>query len=116
MITEKAGSNCPNSAMPSLPPHRHSGESRNDDTGGIHTLANLSSGRRGTAPAGDGGLGELDRIQPRVVRFVGFCGGGPYIPRYGPDLPSEAASLAGQFNTKRIGLSLDVLLMRPMKA
>ena len=34
----------------------------------------------------------------------------------GPDLPSEAAFLAGQFNAKRIGLSRYVLLLRPMKA
>ena len=32
----------------------------------------------------------------------------------GPDLPSEAALLAGQFNAKRIGLSLDVLLLCPV--
>ena len=38
------------------------------------------------------------------------------IPEYGPDLPSEAAFLVGQFNAKRIGLSRYVLLLRPMKA
>ena len=30
-------------------------------------------------------------------------------------LPSEAAFLAGQFNAKRIGLALYVLLLRPIK-
>ena len=44
----------------------------------------------------------------------GRQGGGP--EGQGPDLLSEAAFLAGQFNAKRPGLSRYVLLLCPMKA